>query len=890
MKLVAAIRSIASGVFERSRVDSELEEELAAHIRNRAADLERSGITPVEAARRARVEFGGYQRFKEESREAIATRFLETLRQDVRIGLRMLRKSPGFTAVAALTLALGIGANSAVFSVVYTALIRPLPYAQPHRLMTLGETRSQETAAGNTASWVASYPDFLDWQSQSKAFQSFAGFTGDGFVYRGGGEPQVVRAVQSTVNFLSTLGVRPLLGRDFAAGEDVRNGPVVAILSYAFWRRQFAADPRMVGRSIQLDDKMVRIVGVLPKEFEFAPRGNADLWVPMHLGPDRASRRNLRWMRVIARLAPGITPAQARAETNLLAANLAARYPQANGLLHIVTVPLRERIVGQVQPLLWVLFGAVGFVLLIACANIASLLMVRAAGRRREFAIRAAIGCSRGRLTAQLLAESLLLSAAGAVPAWFLSRWGTSLLIAGIPQQLLNSMPFLQDAQANPMVLAFLCGSAILTGLAFGLAPAWQISRQRAGDILKEETRSSASASRTRLRHAIVVAEVAFSLVLLVGATLMVKSLSALLARNPGFGSHNVLTFGVFLTASSYPADPDALRFDREFTERAGNLPGVEGIASNSILPLTGGGNTIRFVIEGQTVGQGRESECDIRDISNGYFSVMQIPLVAGRIFNQAAETPTGPRHVIVNQAWADRYLRGESPIGKRIKFTYSPTQPFREIVGVTGNIADAGLDSPEEPSIFVPFVQGPDTFINYIVRTSANPATVIDGVRATLHRQDPQLFAIQPLTMDQIIDQSPSVFLRRYPSYLIGSFAALALILAMVGLYGLVSNSVSQRSRELGIRIALGAQRGDVLRLVLGECARLLLIGVVAGLAAALGLTQLMRSLLFGVSAADPFTFATAAVVLTLVAALACCLPAMRATRTDPVVALRYE
>jgi putative ABC transport system permease protein len=483
-----------------------------------------------------------------------------------------------------------------------------------------------------------------------------------------------------------------------------------------------------------------------------------------------------------------------------------------------------------------------------------------------------------------------MLSCAGGLLGIFIARSGTALLIAAIPTKLLDSMPFLRDAHTDPLVLAFLFGITILTGVVFGLAPALELFNRNVGATLKDESRGSAGGIRTRLRQTLVVTEIAFSLVLLVGAGLMVKSLAALLNRNPGFDTRGLLTFSVFLPGSSYSKDNDVTRFDRDLTDRIRSLPGVAGIASNSIVPLTGGGNTIRFVVEGHPTAAGQENECDIRDISASYFSLMKIPLIAGRYFNDSDNAASGPFRVMVNQSWAKRNLPGENPLGKRIKFTYSPTQPFREIVGVVGDIAEASLDSSKGPILFTPYLQGPSKFLTYIVRTTSEPTGALSPVRAALRAVDPQLVLIQPTTMDQIIAQSPSVFLRRYPSFLIGSFAALALILAMVGLYGLISYSVSQRTREVGIRIALGAQPLDVVRLVLGEGARLTMIGVGVGVVAALGLTQLMRSLLFGVSAVDPLTFAGVTLLLTLVASAACYIPARRAMRTDPISALRYE
>jgi putative ABC transport system permease protein len=875
----------------RRSIFGDLSEEIREHLEEKVEGLVRNGMSRKDAEVAARREFGNVTLMEESARDVWRWPSIENLLNDVCYGYRMLRNNPGFSVVAIVTLALGIGANTAIFSVVDAALIRPLPYWQPNRLFTLGEVRPQEgKSESGRRTWNASYPDYLDWTRQSKSFQSLAGFSGDVFTLHGAGEPELIFAAQATVNFFSTLGIQPFLGRDFAAGEDIAAGPKVAILSYGSWIRRFGGDKQVLGRSLQLDGKSVSIIGVLPREFEFAPQGNAEIWVPLHIEKDMVSRRSLRWMPVIGRLAPGVTPQQARAELNSINAGLTAAYPKENGAIQVVMVPLRDKIVGQVERLLLILFGAVGFVLLIACANVTNLLLARASGRRREFSIRAALGAGRGRLISQLLVESMMLAAAGGALGLLLAVWGTSLLIAAIPRQLLDSAPFLRDAHANFAVLTFLGAAVIFTGVAFGLVPALQISHGREGEALKEEGRASAGGIRTRLRAVLVIAEIAFSLVLLIGSALMVESLAALVGRNPGFDTENLLVFFVNLPVTSYPKDPDAIRFDKEFTDRLQSLPGVEGVTSNSVVPLTGGGASIRFLIEGRPVATGHENECNIRDVAANYFPVMKIPLRAGRLFNDSADTEQAPKHVIVNEAWAEQYFHGEDPLGKRIKFTYSPTEPYREIVGVVGNTAEAGLDGPDEPSLFLPFTQDANSFIPYIVRTGGNPANAISAVRASLHAVDPQLALIQPFTMDQIIAQSPSVFLRRYPAFLIGGFAALALVLAMVGLYGLISYSVAHRTRELGIRIALGARHHDVMRLVFGEGARLTVMGVFAGLAAALGLTQLMRSLLFGVNAVEPVTFAAVAVVLVLVAIVACYIPARRAMRTDPAATLRYE
>ena len=878
-------------VFRRGSVERELDAELAFHLDRQIAENLAAGMRPEEARAAAMRAIGGLAQFQEECRDMRRVNTIENLARDLRFGLRSLGRTPAFTVVAVLTLALGIGANTAVFSVVRAALIRPLPYAEPDRLITVGEVRRQQAVADrlSNASWNASYPDFLDWRAQSKTYESFAGFTGDGFTLRGMGEPETVFAAQATPNFFSTLGVKPALGRDFRAGEDLPTGPHVAILTQGYWMKRFGGDARAVGRTIQLDSNSVTIIGVLPAEFEFGPAGNAVLWVPLHIQGGMANRRSLRWMRVIGRLARGATPRQAETEMGLINARLATQYPDQNGAIALVPAPLRDRIVGRVQPLLWILFGAVGCVLLIACANVANLLMARAAGRRREFAVRAALGAGRRRLIAQLLTESLMLATVGAVLGLLLARSGTRLLIAAIPDPLLDSLPFLRDAHADLMVLAFLFGITIATGMLFGLAPALEASNRNLGATLKEESRTSAGGVRTRLRHTLVVVEIAFSLVLLVGAGLMVKSLSALLARDPGFDTQRLLTFSVFLPPESYK-DSAVPRFDEDFRGGLRTLPGVTGAEYTSVIPLTGGGNTIRFVVEGHPVAAGQEGECSIRDISAGYFAMMKIPLVRGRFFNDTDDRADAPKHIIVNQAWVKQNLPGEEPIGKRIKFTFSPTQPFREIVGVVADIAEANLDGGKDPILFTPYVQAPNSFLTYLVRTAGEPAGTMGEVRALLRKFDPQLVMIQPATMDEIIGQSPAVFLRRYPSLLIGSFAVLALILGVIGLYGVMSYAVSQRRREVGVRIALGAGPRDVVRLVVGEGVRLTLAGAGIGLLAAFGLTRLMSRLLFGVSAMDPWTLMGVTLLLLAVSAAACYIPARRATRTDPISALRYE
>jgi putative ABC transport system permease protein len=818
---------------------------------------------------------------------------VNTLWQNLRYGLRLLAKSPGFTAVTVLTLALGIGANTAIFSVVYSALLRPLPCYQPDRLITMGEGRLQ-SKDNEAESQNSSNPDFLDWTKTAKSFQSLTAYSFDAFTLAGNGEPKNIFATQVKANFFTTLGVRPLLGRGFLDGEDVADGPHVAMLTYGYWRSDFGADPGVIGRTIQLDGKPATIVGVLPRDFQFSPATNP-LWVPLHPGPDAERRRSLRWLNVVGRLAPGASMKQVRAEMDGITAQLAREYPKEDGSIFVAIGTLRHKIVGKIQPLLLILFGAVGFVLLIACANVANLIMTRSVGRRKEFAIRSALGASRAQLFSQLLTESILLSAIGAAVGSLGAQWGVSALVAAIPKALLDSLPDLREAGTNLPILAFLAGVTLLTTVLFGLAPAL-VSQAGLGDVLKDESRGGTSTAHARLRNAFVVAEIALSLVLLVGAGLMLRSLSALLHQNPGFDPGHLLTYSVNLPNSSYPGQqeypfdsPAAIQFEHQFSDRLRTLPGVESVAVTSAVPVGGSGGTIRFIVEGRPIATGQEDECDIITVTPGYFPTLKVPLIKGRLFNEA-DSHDAPRVVVVNQAFVNKYFPNEDAVGKRIRFTFNPKAPFMQVVGVAGTVAQDDLAGPPSPIIYTSNDQSPSTYLTYMIRTAGNPDAFVGSVQAELHKMDQQLPLIQPQSMDEITNQAPAVFLRRYPSYLIGSFAGLALILAMVGLYGLLSFTVVQRTREIGIRVAMGAQRRDILNLILGQGIKALLAGVAIGVIAGLALTRLMASLLFGVKPTDALTFAIVGAILLLVSTAACYIPARRAMGVDPLTALRHE
>jgi predicted permease len=819
---------------------------------------------------------------------------MHALAQNLRYAFRILSKSPGFTLVVVLTLALGIGANTAIFSVVYSALLRPLPYREPARLFFLGETRSQYADSVDGAN--TSYPDYLDWKHTAKSIQTFAAYSGDAFTLVTKGEPKNTFAAQVTPSFFSTLGVKPALGRDFLDGEMQSDGPHVAILSDAFWRSEFGADPNIVGHVIRLDGNPATIIGVLPRSFQFAPSNSAPLWVPIHQTGDLITRRSLHWLEVVGRLSPGVSPEQARAEMRSINAQLSQEYPKENSSTVFVMSNLTDKIVGKIRPILLILLGAAGFVLLITCANVANLLMTRSIGRRKEIAVRSALGASRASLLSQLLTESLVLSSIGAAFGLLGARWGVNLLVAAIPESQLLAMPYLRDAAINLPVLVFLCGITVLTGMLFGLAPGLDASRTSLNEVLKDESRGGTSAGHARLRNTLVIAEISISLVLLVGAGLLLKSVHTLLAQDPGFNLHNILTFAVNLPDASYPSDKTppyysaaAVRFDHEFTQHLRSLPGVVDVGQSSGIPANGGSGTIRFVVEGRPTATGQEDECQIITVNTGYFATLRIPLADGRLFT-ASDTQDKPGVVVVSRAFVKAYFHGENPVGKRIRFTYSAQNPFLQIVGVAGDIASVDLAEPRPPIIYTPNDQGPNTYLSYLVRTAGEPAAFVGTARAALREMDPQLPLIQPQSLEQIAAQSPSVFLRRYPSYLIGSFAVLALVLAVVGLYGLISHMVLQRTREIGIRVALGAQRRDIMRMVLRQGTLAAVAGVFLGVVAGLMLTRLLSSMLYGVTPGDWLTFSTVALLLLAVATVASFIPARRATRVDPIVALRYE
>ena len=809
---------------------------------------------------------------------------MSSLFRDLRYGLRLLLRQPTFTLAVVITLALAIGANTAIFTVVNAALLRSLPYRDPDALVHLWETKPQKEFPTREAS----YPDFVDWRGND-AFAGMAGYSGGGSAVlsrRDGSERVQIGSV--TANFFDVLGVNALVGRTFGPEEDQAQSASIAILSYGLWQRLFGGDPQAVGQVLKINDINFTVVGVLPPSFHFAPRGGAELWVTWRPGEAQRNRRYMHWVNVIARLKPGVSRVEAQAAMGVISQRIAQAYPDSHTDTGIKLVPLREQFVGPVRPILLALGVAVGVVLLIACANIANLLLARSIGRQKEIAIRAALGATRGSLIRQLITESLLLALVGGLLGFLLAQLGVDALIAGIPESRLVMMPFLRGIGLDAPLLAFTSGLSLVVGVLFGLAPAIQVTQISLQHMLKEGGRSLASSARNHMRNGLIVAEIALAFVLLVGGGLMFKSFMRLISVDPGFDTKNLLTMRVSLPPAKYRDDSKvAVVFD-QLISRLEALPGVKGAATVNVLPIIGG-NTSRIIVEGKPIPPpGEETEVNLRDASARYFRTMGVPLLRGRDFGEH-DNRQAPMVVIVNQTLADRILPGEDPIGRRVIFSGDDRTPV-EIVGVVGDERVNGLDANVTPVVYYPFLQELSRTTSLVVRTGTDPNNLAAAIRHEALSVEPDLSIYGVMTMEELIANSPATFARRYPAMLIGLFAALALVLAATGLYGVISYSVSQQTREVGIRLALGASPRDILKLVIGRGLALTIGGLGTGLVVALVVTRFLSTLLFGVSATDPAVFASLALLLGCVALLACFVPARRATRVDPLRALRYE
>jgi putative ABC transport system permease protein len=807
---------------------------------------------------------------------------MQTLLQDLRYGARTLWKNPGFTLIAVVTLSLGIGANTAIFTVVNAALLRGLPYRAPERLVHLFETTPQQAYSQREFS----YPDYQDYQ-RSQAFEGLAAYSGGGGILTGRGEPQRIFAPAASANFFSVLGVEPLLGRTFREGEDKPGAERVTVLTYGMWRRVFGGDPGVIGQTLTVSNNQYTVVGVLSPSFQFALR-QADLWLPYQPTPNQLSRRFMHGTNLIGRLRPGVSQDQAHAETSAITQRIAEEHKESHAGTRLLLTPLQEQVTGSVKPALLALLAAVGFVLLMVCANVASLLLARSLARQKEIALRAALGATRARIIRQLLTEATLLSSLGGLGGLLVAGVGLDALMAALPQNQLAALPFFETLRLDPGILLFALGLALLTGLVFGLAPALQASRLDLQGALKDGGRASGGLAGQRLRSALVGSEIALAVVLLVGAGLMMKSLLRLMQVNLGFDPTNVLTMTVVLPAGKYTDPNRMVAYYQQAQERLAALPGVTGAGAVSQLPLQPG-NTTRFIVEGEPAPPpGQETEANIRVASANYFQALGIPLAQGRNFAEN-DKADATRVVIVNQSLAEKLFSGRSAVGRRLLFPSFPNQSV-EIVGVVGDVKTTGLDQAVRPVLYYPFTQNASIATNLVLRAKADAAAVANAARNECRALEPDVAIFNVQTMETLIEQTPAAFMRRAPAWLTGIFAGVALLLAALGVYGVVSYSVSQRTREIGVRMALGARRADILKLVLRQGLSLTLIGVATGTVAALALTRWLDSLLYEVSARDPLTFALVIGALTLVALLACYIPARRAAKVEPVVSLRHE
>lgn len=805
---------------------------------------------------------------------------MEALRKDLKYGIQMLIKKPFFTTMVVLTLGLGIAANTSVFSVVNGVLFRPLPYKDADNIMTIWQKNLQSGAKR----YESSPANFLDWQDQNQVFEELAAIEPWGFDYSGSGEPESINSWLVSADFFNILGVNALHGRTFLPEEYQPGNQRVVVLSYGLWRRRFGSDPNIVGQDILLRGQPYNVVGIMPADFQFPAK--RDIWAPKVFGAEDKRRRGTGYLNVIARLKLGVTIDQAQKDADAIASRLAEQYPETNTDVGISVVPLPEQLVGEIRPALLVLLAAVGIVLLIGCANVANLLLALGTQRRTEFAIRASLGATPYRLIRQLITESALLAFIGGIAGILLATWGTGIILALAPSDL----PRINQVSIDGRVLAFALGASALTAFVFGLISAIHFSKPDLHGSLKEGSHAkTAGLGQNRLRQALIVSQIALALILLISAGLLVHSFISILRVDPGFKTNKLLAFQVHVWARYRTPEERAVFFDRVL-EQFSALPGVTSVGGASAFPLIEDSVDVNasFTIEEPDAAAGGHEATAYSTVATvEYFNTMGIPLVRGRFFTRFDNKDSVPV-VLINETMARRYWGNEDPVGKKIKARSFAPAIVREIIGVVGDVRHTGLDSEPRPEYYVPHLQNPYGSMTFVVRTASDPLALAPAVKGVIWAANRDQPIMHLSTVEQLL--SDSLIKRRFSLTLLGCFAVIASILAAVGVYGLISFSVSQRLHEIGIRIALGAQMRDILRIFFREAILLSILGVGIGLAGAFALTQVLRSMLFGITPIDPVIFTSAPILLIGIALMASYIPASKATRVDPVVALKYE
>jgi predicted permease len=882
MKALRAWIVRLAGMFSRKQIESEFADELDSHLQMNIDDNLRAGMTPEEARRQAMVRLGGVERTKQAYRERGTLPWVENVVGDVRFAVRQLVKHPGFAATAIVVLALGIGVSVAIFGFVDAALLQPLPYLNPGRLMSVNESSVESPR------WPLSYLDYLDWQRLNKSFSSLDVYSGGGYILRTSSGAEPVQAERVSGGFFQTLGVRPVLGRDFYADENRPGGPDVLLLSYGAWLNRFGARGDVVGQSVDLDGRDFTIIGVLPRTFSFAPGGNAEFWVPLNNFSTHEKMRTFYNFWGIGRLRDGVSIQASLSEMTAIAKQLQRQYGMTGRELTASVIPLSEILIGEVRPILLTLLGGAGLLLLIACVNVASLVLVRSESRRREIAVRGALGATQLRLVRQFVTEGLLLALFGSSAGIVVSVGIMKVLGRLVPKDMAAKMPFLGGVGLNAHTGAFAGAVALLAALVLAATPTLRLSFQKVCDGLADGDCGAAGWLWRRLGANLVVVELAVAVVLLAGAGLLGQSLYRLLHVPLGFDPNGIATVRVMAPDTVYKDGDQMAGLYREIVRRVSRLPGVESAGMSSMLPVQCNCAIDRIHFPGR-VYHGEHNDVDERHVSPEYLATLRTGLVRGRFFTEDDDA-SRPGVVVINQALARRYFAGENPIGQRIANDESGRPSVWEIVGVVDDVREGPLDVDTWPAEYFPINQTRDKYFSLAVRTQQNAGSLLPEIVSTLRQIDPNLGVSDEATINERIDTTQAALLHRFSAWLVGGFAVMALVLGVVGLYGVIAYSVSQRTREIGVRMALGAQRGSVYRLILKEAGWLIAFGIVAGLVCSVGATRLMRNLLFGVHVWDVSTLVVVAATLAVCALLASYIPARRAASVNPVEALRAE